>query len=482
MVATAPIGSLRPPFARPYPFSPRFVILWDLMTTRQHRGTTGPPTGHACGTWVSWNRNISHSYSQLVRPKGEEELCEAVRRASGDGRNGRVRAYGNRQSSADIAAGTETLIDTTACRGVIGVDEEAMQITVRCGTTLRQLMREIESRGWSLPCLPDIDTVTIGGALATGTHGTAGDAHPLAEYMVGCRLVEVGGRVREVHDPDPVMPALRCSLGLLGVVSTITLQCRPLSYLRVEEQAVPDKIWRRSYRDWLVQYEFVRIIFLPHTGYAWVVLGDRIEADQEVDEKPAPWYHRYRREVSRLLYKRTARNPRFTRTANRLLRALFFSNRLVAKGTLYGATVTKSRASPLELAEWGVAMDRFDALFDELVTALERRDNDAYAHIPMDVRFLKSDGTWLSTAYGRDTVTVGCVTRHPEHAHLYRAFDLVEDLFLRYGGRPHWAKRFKAGKADLAPLWPRWDEFIELRRRLDPNGVLLNRYLAGIFT
>ncbi len=461
------------------------------MTQPKHTARCSGSGSRIGGTWVSWNRNIQHSYAQLVRPEAEEELCDTVRRiepaASGGVGNADeasltgVRAFGNRQSSADIAAGTGVLIDSTTYRGVVSVAEDRMQITVRAGTTVQQLMREIEPRGWCLPCLPDIDSVTVAGAIATGTHGTAGDAHPLAEYMVACRLILPDGSVHEITADDPEMPAVRCSLGLLGVISTVTFQCHPLYYLRVEERAIPDEVWRRSYREWLARHDFVRIIYLPHTGYAWVILGDQIDPDEPVQEEPAPRRHKYRREVSRALYERTVAHPRFTRIANRILRRLFFSGRIVTKGTLYGATVTKSRASTLELAEWTVAQDRFDALFDDLLTGLERTDNNAYAHIPMDIRFLQADGTWLSSAYGQNTVTVGCVTRNPEHAESYRAFDLVEDLFLNYGGRPHWAKRFKAGARELVPLWPRWGDFVTLRRRLDPAGVFLNPYLARIF-
>lgn len=425
--------------------------------------------------WVSWNGNLVHTYRSLFTPRTEEELAQAVQEADS------VRVFGGKQSSADVAAGTESLINIEKYNGVVDVDEKARRITVESGIRLRELMHEIEGRGWTFPCLPDIDTVTIGGALATGTHGTAGGGHPLAESMVGARLITADGAIMEIDESSELMPALKTSLGTLGVLSTVTFELEPLYYLRVEEQAVRDEQWLANYRQWLEDYEFVRIIWLPHTGYGWVVLGERIDAETPVEERSAPRYVRHRREVSKFLYKRTVKFPRFTRLANRLLRKLFFSHRLVKKGTLYGATVTKSRGSTLELAEWTVAMERFEDLFAELRSALESTDNDAWAHIPMDIRFLRGDESWLSTAYGRDTVTVGCVTRNPEHADEYRAFDLVERLFLKYEGRPHWAKHFRAKARELAPLYPRWDDFIALRRRMDPRGKFLNGYLKQLF-
>jgi len=488
-------------------------MLWAMMKRKRHEGHTRDsktsrnraqpgesecPAGSAqpnsaatgTGTWRSWNGNIVHRYHTLFGPRTEEELVQAV--GHGARHNQRVRAFGSRQSSADIAAGAETLIDMTSYTGIVSEDRERMQITVRSGTRLSRLLPELEARGWCLPCLPDIDTVTLGGALATGSHGTAGDGHILSEYMVACRLVTAEAGLREIdaeHEPE-LMAALRCSLGLLGLFSTITLQAHPLYYLRVTERPARDQSWLARYRELLAQHDFVRLLWLPHTGYGSLITGDRIEsagtareapATESVREKPPPRYYRHRREVSKRLYRHTARRPGFTRYANRILRALFFSHRVVTRGTLYGATVTKSRGSPLELAEWSVAIDRFDELFRELRARLDSRANDAYAHIPMDVRFLEPDQTWLSQAYDRYTVTMGCVTRNPEHADSYAAFDLVERVFLAYDGRPHWAKRFRADHEALRRLWPRFDDFVAVRRRMDPNGRFLNGYLATLF-
>ena len=35
---------------------------------------------------------------------------------------------------------------------------------------------------------------------------------------------------------------------------------------------------------------------------------------------------------------------------------------------------------------------------------------------------------------------------------------------------------------ELRPLYPRWDDFQAVRRRLDPDGLFLNPYLRKIFS
>ena len=99
----------------------------------------------------------------------------------------------------------------------------------------------------------------------------------------------------------------------------------------------------------------------------------------------------------------------------------------------------------------------------------------------MDIRFVYQDKSWLSYAYGQDTVTVGCVTRNATTADNYEAFKSVERIFLKYGGRPHWGKRFKAKDETLSKLYPKWEDFKKLRKEFDPTNKFLNPYLKELF-
>ena len=57
----------------------------------------------------------------------------------------------------------------------------------------------------------------------------------------------------------------------------------------------------------------------------------------------------------------------------------------------------------------------------------------------------------------------------------------VEAIFRAHGGRPHWGKLHTHTAAELAALYPGWDRFQAVRRRLDPGGRFLNPHLRRIF-
>lgn len=165
------------------------------------------------GVWKSWNGNLIYNYKNLYKITSESELQQVIVD------NKKIRFFGSKQSSADIAAGTDNLLDITSYNKIIDFNDVEKTVTVQSGVILSDLIEAIEAKGWCIPCLPDINTITIGGALATRTHGTSGKL--LSEYMIQCRLILADGTVKIINKGDDLMNAIRVSLGVLGVMSTI---------------------------------------------------------------------------------------------------------------------------------------------------------------------------------------------------------------------------------------------------------------------
>ena len=425
------------------------------------------------GIWVSWNENLTYKYKSLYKVTSEEELQEIIRNSE------KIRVFGSKQSSADIASGVETLIDITSYNKILSIDDSACTIKVQGGLILGDLLEEIEAKGWCIPCLPDINTVTIGGALATGTHGTSGKL--LCEYITKCSIILADGSIKIITDKDELIDAVRVSLGVLGVLSEITFKCEPIYTLHVKEGPEDDTIWLPKINERLKKHDFLRILWLPHTDKGYVITGDKIDPNTEIKEDLGPAFLKHRRTASKILYKYTHIFPWFTAIANKLLYIGFFSSKKEHKGSLYQATVTKSRGSTLELAEWTIGLDKFPTVFEELKTEINKWSNKSFIHIPMDIRFVYKDNSWLSYAYKKDTVTMGCVSRNAATADTYEAFKTIEKIFLKHGGKPHWAKRFAAKNTELSKIYEKWEDFKTLRRKLDPSNKFLNPYLTELF-
>ena len=425
------------------------------------------------GIWVSWNENLTYNYKNLFSVTSEEELQDIIRKTD------KVRFFGKKQSSSDIAAGVDTLIDISKYNKIIVYNDLERTITVQSGIILGDMLEAIEAKGWCIPCLPDINTITVGGALATGTHGTSGKL--LCEYMTSCRLILADGSIKVINEEHELINAVRVSLGVLGVMSTITFACEPVYTLHVKEGPEADSNWLPKIKERLKSHDFLRILWLPHTDKGYIITGDKIAPNTEVKEDLGPKYLKHRRNASKILYKYTHVFPWITAIANKLLYRGFFSSTKEHKGSLYQATVTKSRGSTLELAEWTISLDKFPTVFNELKTEINKWSNKSFIHIPMDVRFVYRDNSWLSYAYKEDIVTMGCVSRNANTADTYEAFKSVEKIFLKHGGKPHWGKRFMAKDAELSKVYEKWEDFKKLRVTLDPTNKFLNPYLSQLF-
>ncbi|QOD60274.1 FAD-binding protein [Polaribacter haliotis] len=425
------------------------------------------------GVWTSWNENLTYKYKSLYKVTTEQELQEIIAKSD------KVRFFGSKQSSADIAAGLENLIDITTYNKILSYNDAEHTITVQSGLILGDLIDAVEAKGWCIPCLPDINTITIGGALATGTHGTSGKL--LCEYMTSCTLVLADGSLKKIEDGDELINAVRVSLGALGVMSTITFKCEPIYTLHVKEGPENDTEWLPKIKERLKKHDFLRILWLPHTDKGYVITGDKIDSETEIKEDLGPDYLKHRRKASKILYKYTHIFPWITSIANKLLYKGFFSSKKEYKGSLYQATVTKSRGSTLELAEWTIGLDKFTEVFEELKTEINKWSNKSFIHIPMDIRFVYKDKSWLSYAYKKDIVTIGCVSRNAATADTYEAFKTIEIIFLKHGGKPHWGKRFTAKDTAFSKIYDKWEDFKVLRQEMDPTNKFLNPYLTELF-
>ncbi|KXZ42035.1 hypothetical protein GPECTOR_218g459 [Gonium pectorale] len=113
---------------------------------------------------------------------------------------------------------------------MIAVNETEESVTVDAGVRTIDLLRYLAAyvtpsapSGWTLPAFPWFVFQTLGGAVATGTHGSSLKHHSLSSQVLAFTVVLANGTVRTfTNETDPfLMRALRVNVGKLGVVTHI---------------------------------------------------------------------------------------------------------------------------------------------------------------------------------------------------------------------------------------------------------------------
>nr|WP_257901812.1 D-arabinono-1,4-lactone oxidase [Saccharothrix obliqua] len=435
-------------------------------TVRGSRHTGG---GHLGTPWTNWARTASACPHRVEHPASADELSAVVAGASA------IRPRGSGHSFTGIAVAPGAALDLDRWTGVTEVSGEL--VTVRAGTTIRQLNAQLDVLGLAMPNLGDIDAQTIAGATATGTHGTGARHGGLATRIAAMEVVLADGEVvrcSPTERPD-LYDAARVGLGALGVVSTLTLRCVPAFVLHARESPA---------RLDAVLEEFDHLTAVEdHVEFHWFPHGDHVilKRNNRVDEPPAPLSalrRFYEYEVLENgafgLVCRIARTvPATTRGLNRLCGRLVSER--VYRDVSHHVFVTPRRVRFVE-SEYAVPRAELHGVLRELRSAVAKLDHGVV--VPVEVRVAQADDIWLSTAHGQDTAYIAV---HQYLGMPYRRyFDAFERIATAVGGRPHWGKLHTRTADTLAPAYPRFADFRALRARLDPTGKFGNAHLDRV--
>jgi FAD-linked oxidoreductase len=425
--------------------------------------------------WSNWAGDERWAPARVARPTSEDELAGAVGQAARDGLS--VRATGSRHSFTDIAATDGLMVDTTGLRRVVGVEPGSRRVTVQAGVKLHALGPLLAGHGLALENQGDIDAQALAGALATATHGTGARFGNLSARVAGMRVVTASGAVVDLtpaSDPEGLLAA-RVSLGALGVVSQVTIECSPLFTLERHDVPLPLTATLDRLDEHVDGSDHFEFFIWPYTRTAMTRTTMRTDAPP----RPAP---RWKREYDEVVVQNGLLSL-ICRTGRRFPRAVPRLNRTMA------SALSEARAQDraykvyacrrdVHFTETEYAIPRACAreAVERSLELVERRRLPVL--FPFEVRFAAGDDAFLSTAHARET----CYIAAHQYAGMafepfFRAF---AEIMESYGGRPHWGKRHFQSAATLRERYPGWDRFQAVRARLDPRGVFTNAHTRRV--
>lgn len=129
------------------------------------------------------------------------------------------------------------VVDMSGMNKVIHIDTMSLRVTVEAGITYLELAHQLRMKGLAVANLSAYPEVTVGGGSGTGTHGSGHTFHGRnqADQFISMEVVNARGEVHSIVDPR-----LFTHLGVLGVVTSITLRCIPMFYLQQTCYDFPD--------------------------------------------------------------------------------------------------------------------------------------------------------------------------------------------------------------------------------------------------
>ncbi|MBB6418746.1 FAD-binding oxidoreductase [Streptomyces sp. AK010] len=435
-------------------------------------------------TVTGWGRTAPTA-AWLIRPRSYEEAAAAVRDCGARGGipRGLGRAYGD---AAQNAGGS--VLDMTALDRVHAIDADGGTVLCDAGVSLHRLMEVLLPLGWFVPVTPGTRYVTVGGAIGADIHGKNHHVSgSFARHVLAFELLTADGEIRTVIPGTPLFDATAGGLGLTGVILTATIRLQPVetSLMSVDTERatdLDDLMARLTATDHRYRYSVAWIDLLARgaaTGRAVLTRGDHAP----LDALPA----RLRRDPLAF------RTPRLPATPEILPEGLLSRTTVGLFNELWYRKAPRARTGRLQrispffhpldgVPHWNRVYGRGGFVQYQFVVGYGRED--ALRHIVRRIserrcpsflavlkRFGESDPGWLSFPVPGWTLALDIPAGLPG---LGAFLDELDEEVAAAGGRVYLAKDARLRPELLAAMYPRLDDFRELRARLDPHGVFVS--------
>lgn len=404
----------------------------------------------------NWATNINFHDAQTLHPKSIGELAEVVSNSE------KIRARGSAHCFNTIADTRYTAVVLDAMPTELEIHPETKSATINAGMNYAVVSEFLHARGWAIHNLASLPHISIGGAVATGSHGSGIKNGALHTAIKSVNLMGPDGVICTlIRGKDLEFYASVVALGLPGIATSFEVDVEPtFEIMQTVYGDMPVKTFGENIVEVLsgaynVSYfttwgdnkvgdVWFKSKTTPPTTYfgtpartekAHPIFGEDPTSSTEQFGVPGPWY-------LRLPHFRIDANP----SAGNELQSEFF--------------VASENA-----AEAFAAVEKISHNFGHKLLITE-------------IRSIAADEHWMSPAYGRETVSIHFTWKN-DYEVLYLV-SLIEDALLPFSFRAHLGKVFSIDGAHLRTVYPKFDDFREYVRQADPSGKFQNEFTMAL--
>lgn len=425
--------------------------------------------------WQNWGRSAQSNPTRIAHPTSTADVVTIVREAVAAGQQ--VKAIGASHSFTAIGATDGILLRLDRMNAIIGADSVTNRVRVQAGISLHELNPLLNARGLALPNLGDVDPQSVAGAVSTGTHGTGGKLFGISKAVVGVQIVTASGDVLEIDEQHAWFGASRVTLGALGIVTEVTLQCVPAFLLHAREEPMPLPEVMGQLDSLVNDNDHFEFYWFPHTEKTSTKRNNRVPVGTE--RKPVSKFRHWLDDeflsntafegANRVLRRKPSWIPRANAIAGSALSAREYID------DSYNVFVSP-RTVRFRESEFALPREALPSVLSELANWFDAGHENV--SFPIEVRFTAADDVWMSTGHDRDNCYVAV---HQYWRTDYRSyFAAAQDIFTAHEGRPHWGKLHTLDANYFAGTYKKFNDFVAIRDELDPGRTFSNDYLARV--
>lgn len=408
---------------------------------------------------TNWAGNYTYKAEQIHEPKSVTEVQELVKKLDVQ------KALGSTHCFNDIADSPKNQISTKHLNKIIEINKENKTVRVEAGARYGDFAEILHNKGFALHNLASLPHISVAGACATATHGSGVNNKNLAGQVVSVELVKPDGSLVELSREHPDFGAVVVGLGAFGIITKVTLMLQdtfdvqqdvfldlPLESLKSNFENIMQSGYSVSlFTDWMdnkVSEVWVKRTFTPDmtdlgTNFFGavpasknihpIVALDAVNCTEQMGV-PGPWY-------DRLPHFKMG----FTPSAGEELQSEYFIPR-----------------------EHAV----------DAILAIEKMKDEIYPHILIsEIRAIAADGFWMSPCFQQDCITIH-TTWQQKPQEVMALLPKIEKALAPFNAKPHWGKLFTLDAKTLQARYPKYNDFVALAQKYDPQGKFKNSFLT----
>lgn len=515
---------------------------------------------------------ISPDNNGLYHPATEQDIIDLINYAIKNKKQVRVRGAAQ---SVTVAVYTDGYVPTagSGCPNInleldqmraVTFDKSTMQVTVGAGCNLgwdpfdpsntskednsNNLLQQLYNMGWGIQNVPDAVHQTVGGYISTGSQ--AGSMmHSFDDCIVSIRLIDGTGKAQSFtksSNLDDPFYAAGVSMGLLGIITSVTLQCVPSFNIIGQEKTTPQSkcdfdflgpgnATTPSLQQYVTTTEFSRLLWWPFPTLQRMIAWKaktmepsdyNSQTGSPTDFTRKPYQPVFPKIFGSTLPSQTVAGTGFRVIANypQWLYDIFgsdlsFKEVLLKEGAekiapyLYPFMIdlyfpcSSDKNPPQQFWDFwngSLPMDTiefsnnlFNLVYTEFWIPISQAQqvinimNDFYvqqgmslnSYYTIEILASRKSNFWMSPSYNQDVIRLNVMrfdTNVTTDLTYYQQFwDLLKNNNIPF--RLHWGKFLPPpGSGEnpsfMAEQYPKWNDFMNLRRQMDPNNIFLSSY------
>lgn len=412
--------------------------------------------------------------ASLERPRSELHCARAL----ADSLEYPVIARGMGRSYGDSALAGR-VISSELLDNFIAFDADSGLLQCAAGVSLGEILRVISPSGWFLPVLPGTQYVSVGGAIASDVHGK--NHHAVGAFSECVRefklLLATGECLNCSREENAEAYHASCGgMGLTGIIlsATLALVKVPGRYIRQESRQTRNLAETMELLDHSTSHYSVAWFDCLASGES-LGRGVVFDAEHNQDAEPEQESESFDRSLISVPFSTPSLfvNRLSMKAFNAAYYRLHSGERLIQKyprvkfffpldsishwNRLYGGKgfLQYQLVLPYDSAREGI---------QKILSEVANSGKGSFLSVLK--KFGEGNANPLSFPMAGFTLTLDFKLEHSLVALLAK----LDELVIHHGGRLYLAKDARMGESTFRLCYPRWQEFLETKHKLDPQG------------